>query len=165
MSSSSRGRRESRGGGTINPFAIARGLDDVTPGIMMAKPIRSGDLLVQVQSGHAAARLMACTSLAGREVEVVLADRLNTVEGVITCDALCGVTEDELLSELASQGVVGVCRLASRDPASPNPTLRLAFNGRLPTAIYCGYMAVEVSPWVTSRARCNRCWRWGHRGQ
>ena len=161
-------REDGESWGSPNPFRVARQLDAVLGqgGTLQAKIIRSGALLVQVLSGFHAARLMACTSFLGRVVEVVLADRLNCTEGVIVCDALSDMTDNELLSELEPQGVVGVCRLAPRDPNKTNPTIRLSFNGPdLHITIRCVYLIVNVSPWVAARPRCNRCWTWGHRGR
>ena len=147
-----------------SPFAIARALDSICGGsVLNAKAIRSGSLLVHVRNKTQATQLLACTRFLDYPVSVQLADRLNSIEGVITCDALVYSTDDEILHELRSQGVIGVYRLPSRNPDNPNPTVKLTFAGKtLPAALYCGYLAVEVRPWVAGRARCTRCWAYGH---
>ena len=147
-----------------NPFAVARTLDSICGGpVHNAKAIRSGALLVETRTKAQSSRLLNTDNFLGHSVKVELADRLNAVEGVISSDALAFSTDDELLHELKTQGVVGVYRLPSRDPEYPNPMVKVTFAARaLPAALYCGYLAVEVRPWVASRARCTRCWTFGH---
>lgn len=154
--------------GNPNPFKVARILDAVLGpgGTITARVIRSGSLLVQAQSGAHASRLMDIETFLGHSAKAILADKMNGVEGVISCDSLTEMTEEELLTELQDQGVVGVYRLPSRDPAYPNPTVKLTFQGQtLPAGIKCGYTVVGVSPWVPSRPRCSWCWNYGHQAR
>ena len=94
-----------------------------------------------------------------------LADRINKVEGSVKSDQLVSLTNQELLDELQEQGVCSVQRLASRNPAHPNPSIRLAFVGKtLPQAVVCGYTLVPVSPWVPGPPQCRNCWQVGRHG-
>ena len=146
---------------TANPFAIKRELDKLCGPLKSAKPLRSGSLLVETDTGHQAALLMRARVFHGSPVTVTLADRLNCVQGCIRSDSLTELSNEELLEELMSQGVCRVERLRSRNirVLGPNPTVRLSFRGNvLPQTVRCGYLRVPVQPWVPPPPQCNNCW-------
>ena len=146
---------------TSNPFAVKRELDNLCGPLKTAKPLRSGSLLVETDTGPQATLLMRTRVFQGSPVSVTLADRLNCVQGCIRSDSLTELSNEELLEELASQGVVRVERLRSRNVRvlGPNPTVRISFRGSvLPQAVRCGYLRVPVQPWVPAPQQCNNCW-------
>ena len=98
----------------------------------------------------------------GRPATAEVAVHLNGSDGLIYSRALLKMTDAELLHELAPQGVTEVQRLAPKR-RSPNPLIRLRFRGlTLPARIFCGYMAVEVRPWLPAPRQCRNCWQFGH---
>ena len=110
------------------------------------KPLRSGSLLVETDTGLQATLLMRARVLHGSPVTVTLADRLNCVQGCIRSDSLTELSNEELLEELMSQGVCRVERLRLRNVRvlGPNPTARLSFRGNvLPLAMRCGYLGLR----------------------
>lgn len=146
-----------------NPFAIRRELIRVCGEIESAKIIRSGALMVRTFNGDQATYLLTLKKFLGAPCKTLLADRLNSVQGVVKSDSLVSLTNKELLSELADQGVVRVERLRSKDPTNPNPSIRLNFSGQeLPQIIYCGYLVVRVEPWVPGPLLCRKCWHPDH---
>ena len=155
-------KREDGGSfGRSNPFALRRHLVALCGGeVLTAKPIRSGSLLIRAKSPAQTRSLLACTKFLDYPVTAALADRLNTVTGSVRSDALTDLTNEELLQELADQGVCRVERLPSRQLGwGPNPTVRLTFQGAsLPQAIRCGYLVVPVTPWVPAPPQCKNCW-------
>ena len=149
----------------VNPFTLRRGLDQLVGPLETVKPIRSGALLVRTRASSQTATLMACREIAGLSISVATADRLNAREGVVRSEALVSLSNQELLDELAEQGVVRVQRLRSRnlEEWGPNPTIRMSFRGdTLPQAIRCGYMVIAVDPWVPPPQHCRKCWEYGH---
>ena len=155
-------KREDGGSfGRSNPFALRRHLVALCGGeVLTAKPIRSGSLLIRAKSPAQTRSLLACKIFMNHPVSAALADRLNTVTGSVRSDALSDLTNEELLQELADQGVCRVERLPSRQLGwGPNPTVRLTFQGAsLPQAVRCGYLVVPVTPWVPAPPQCKNCW-------
>ena len=119
---------------TANPFAIKRELDKLCGPLKTAKTLRSGSLLVETDTGPQATLLMRTRVFHGSPVSVTLADRLNCVQGCIRSDSLAELSNEELLEELMSQGVVRVERLRSRNlrVLGPNPTVPPIVQGQRP---------------------------------
>ena len=118
-------------------------------------------ILVKTKSQQQNITLLGTTAFLGHEVAAEVAVRL-TCEGLIRCPDLGELSEDEILQELAPQGVIEVVRLRSKDN-TPNPLLRLRFRGfSRPDRIFCGYLSVPVREWVPSPRQCRKCWRFGH---
>ena len=127
-----------------------------------AKILRSGAILIKTRSAEQTENILAHTSFLGEPCEIMIADRMNTVEGLIYSRDLIGMSDEELLHELAGQGATEVVRLQSRT-GKPNPLVKIRFRGlTLPSRIICGYLAVEVKRWVPSPRQCAKCWRIGH---
>ena len=151
--------------GKVNPFALRRALDQLVGPLDQVKPIRSGALLIRTRTRTQATTLLECRELSGHQIVTEVANRLNSVEGVVRSEALTTLSNEELLRELACQGVVRVQRLRSRNTEEwgPNPTVRMSFQGQhLPRSIRCGYLQVTVNPWVPRKQLCQNCWQPGH---
>ena len=145
-----------------NPFAIARNLKAVWPQQNTAKVIQSGKILISTEQIDQSRAWLAVTSFIGKPVEAQLAHRMMSVQGLIHAPELCEMTDQEILDELASQGVCEVQRLRS-STEQPNPLIRLRFVGlQLPARLTCGYLSVRVKAWVDVPRQCRKCWRHGH---
>ena len=148
-----------------NPFHIKRSLDQFIGPVKSVKALQSGSLLIETENSKQTVTLMNMTNFADNPVQTQLAHRLNTVEGAVRSEALTELSNAELLDELKGQGVVKVQRLKSRnlEKMGPNPTVRLWFAGRtLPQILYCGYMRVQVTPWIYAPRPCPNCLMYGH---
>ena len=147
-----------------NPFSIRRWIIHTCGEVATAKVIRSGALLVKTLTTEQNHNLMKATSFLGRQCSVEVAERLNSVQGLIYSPDLKNLSEETLLAELAPQGVIEVMRFASKPKAtSSNPLVRVRFSGlALPSRLFCGYLAVPVRPWVPGPRQCRRCWEFGH---
>ena len=145
-----------------NPFRIRRALVALCGEVATAKTLRSGSLLVQTLSGEQNVPILGLKKFLEKDVEAVVADRLNSTSGLFYCPEVRGLSEENLLWELQDQGVTEVQRF--RDVKDgPNPLIRARFRGlTLPTHIYCGYLAVQVRPWVDGPKQCRNCWEFGH---
>ena len=145
-----------------NPFKVRRALVHLCGEVNTAKTLRSGALLIQTRSGEQNSIILRLTTFLDKDVEAVVADRLNSVTGLFYCPEVRGIPEEELLGELASQGVTEITRF--RDVKDgPNPLVKARFRGlTLPTHIYCGYLAVPVREWVPGPMQCRNCWQFGH---
>ena len=147
----------------VSPFKIWRWYSTNVGEIEYAKPLRSGALLIKVVDRAQALALLATTDFMGSPTTVVPCDRLNTVEALAHAPSLADVSDEDLLTELQSQGVIGVRRLRPRQGGKPNPLVRLKFRGHShPISIRAGFEILELRLWVRPPLLCRRCARYGH---
>ena len=146
----------------VSPFKLKRALDGAFGQLMTAKTLVSGQVLIQCSSRPQALRALTIQSFLGLRCTVTPADRLNSTDGRCYAPTLKDVSEEELLYELAPQGVIRVTRLKSKG-ASPNPLLEVTFRGlSCPSALYAGYEVIPVERWLRTPMVCRRCGRYGH---
>lgn len=98
---------------------------------------------------------------------------LNKKKGLIHCPELHSTPTEEILKELAEQGIVEVTRVSRRGPPSPTPspaklthlyTLTFALHS-LPREVRVGYLQVPLKPYIPNPLRCAKCLRLGHHGE
>ena len=90
---------------------------------------------------------------------------LNSSKGVIRSRDLEGVTEDEMLNNLSSQGVSAVKRIHIRrnNELVPTNTFILTFcKPLLPDSIKVGYLKIPVVPFIPNPLQCFKCHLYGH---
>lgn len=98
-------------------------------------------------------------------VEVVFHPTLNVSCGVVYDPDTVNCTEELLLEELSSQGVVHVRRIRKRDGDNFKnlPLLVLSFSTtQVPDFIYIGLIRVKVRVYYPSPLLCFRCGTYGH---
>ena len=91
---------------------------------------------------------------------------LNSSKGVIRSRDLEGVSEDEMLDNLSSQGVSAVKRIQilRNNELVPTNTFILTFSKPLlPDSIKAGYLKIPVVPFIPNPLQCFKCHRYGHR--
>ena len=148
--------------GGVNPFKVAEELDSITDGVASAKAIRSGALLVRTYNSAQTAALLGIQSFLGKEVDTQLATHLNTTDAVAYVPTLLDVEDEQIVRELASQGVIGVQRLKPKN-GRRNALIRFRFHGLShPETINIGYDTHQLRLWIRSPAMCRRCARFGH---
>ena len=151
-----------RGFKGTSPFRLKRALDDTLGPLNTAKVVRAGGILVQVRDKTQAGAVLNLTEFLGQQVRPTPADNLNCVQARMYAPSLSGTHELEILEELQPQRVVKVERVKS-NRGSPGALLRLTFHGlHCPDAVYCGYEAIRLEPWLRNPRLCRRCGRWGH---
>jgi hypothetical protein len=153
--------------GLMSPFLLEKWFHGVSSTGFLLKKLRSGDLLVECQTRKAAdlLRRRDDTVCVDRKISVSLHQQLNSSKGVIRCPDLKGISETDIQTELADQGVTRVQRvLVNKGPSKqPTNTLFLTFAmAQLPEAIKVGYLRVKVTPFVPSPLQCFRCQKYGH---
>ncbi|XP_055928544.1 uncharacterized protein LOC129981451 [Argiope bruennichi] len=127
--------------------------------------MRSGDLLVEVNSRKQAQQIQKIKNLATIPVTVNPHQSLNTSKGVITCGELLNVPLEVIIAEMKPQGVTNVRRITLRRDGELLETKHhiLTFNTpKLPEFAYAGYIRLPVRPYIPNPLRCFHCQRFGH---
>ncbi|GBL82854.1 hypothetical protein AVEN_106373-1 [Araneus ventricosus] len=129
------------------------------------KKLRSGDLLVEVQSRKQSEQIVKLKTFSNIPVTVSPHASLNSSKGVVTCGELLNVTTEEILKELQSQGVSHVRRISIRRDGQLLNTKHLILtfdSAKLPEHIKAGYMRLSVRAYIPNPLRCFKCQRFGH---
>ena len=90
---------------------------------------------------------------------------LNSSKGVIRSRDLEGVSEDEMLDNLSSQGVSAVKRIHIRRNNELVPTntfIRTFSKPLLLDSIKAGYLKIPIVPFIPNPLRRFKCHRYGH---
>ena len=162
------GTSEERPLSKIHPFAIQKCFDGVSStGFESIKKLRNGSYLVECKSKRASELLLKVSgsSWLDRPIRVTPHKGLNTSKGVLRCADLQDVPEDEIQSELQSQGVLDVKRvyITKEGKKIPTNTLFLTFAmAKLPESVKVGYILAKITPFVPSPLRCFKCQKFGH---
>ena len=144
----------------IHPLAIHRHVKAL---VGSPKSIKSGALLVHTLRSSQTVTLLEIEELFDQPVTVELPDHLNTVEAAAYAPSLKQVADEELLTELESQGVIGVRRLRPRSDGSRNHLIRFRFRGlRYPESITVGFEIFRLRLWIQHPPLCRRCAKLGH---
>ncbi|XP_055932960.1 uncharacterized protein LOC129962982 [Argiope bruennichi] len=129
------------------------------------RKLRSGDLLVEVNSRKQAQQILKLKALATIQINVTTHRTLNSSKGVITYRELLNDTLEKITDELKPEGVTHVRRINIRRDGQLLPTkhLILTFNSpKLPETIKAGYMKLPVKPFIPNPLRCFNCQRFCH---
>ncbi|GBM82340.1 hypothetical protein AVEN_54773-1 [Araneus ventricosus] len=86
------------------PFLVERAITGSIGDVKSTKKLRSGDLLVEVQSRKQSEQIVKLKTLSNIQITVSSHASLNSSKGVITCGELLNVTTEEILKELQGQG-------------------------------------------------------------
>ncbi|XP_055924761.1 uncharacterized protein LOC129956833 [Argiope bruennichi] len=127
--------------------------------------MRSGDLLVEVNSRKQAQQIQKLKALGNIPITVSPHQSLNTSKGVITCGKLLNVPIDIIKSEMKPQGVIDVRRITIRRNGQLLETKHhiLTFQTpKLPEFVYAGYIRRPVRLYIPNPLRCFQCQRFGH---
>ena len=145
-----------------NPFSIAAELRRLVGDVEAAKPTSTGHLRIKTKTKNQALKLLAQDRFMDRPASFDYPDILNSVEAFAYAPSLTEVTEDELLRELKTQGVIGITRLRPKS-GKANPGIRFRFRGQTsPPELRAGFEDIPLRPWRRSPLLCRRCAAYGH---
>ncbi|XP_055924667.1 uncharacterized protein LOC129956752 [Argiope bruennichi] len=150
---------------SVSPFLVQRAFTATVGEVSSIRKMRSGDLLVEVNSKKQAQQILKLKALATIPVTVSPHTSLNYSKGVITCGELFNVPLEEISAELKHQGVTNVQQISIRRDGQILPTKHyiLTFHSpSLPEFIYAGYIKLPVRHYIPNPLRCFQCQRFGH---
>ena len=150
---------------SLSPFAIHKTLQGLAGELKSVKRIKNGRLLVECSKEHHSKCLLKSKIMCNIPIKVSAHTSLNSSKGVIRSRDLEGVSEDEMLDNLSSQGVSAVKRINIRrnNELVPTNTFILTFSKPLlPDSIKAGYLKIPIVPFIPNPLRCFKCHRYGH---
>ena len=149
-----------------SPFLIQKAIQSVVGEAKSLKKLRSGELLIELQSNLQAKNLKKCTKLADISIIVSTHRTLNSCRGVISDPDLQYVSEEvEILENLKNQRVTYVKIITILKNAEKIPTKHIILtfaSTTLPRSIKAGYLECAVRAYIPNPLRCFNCQRFGH---
>ncbi|GBL75179.1 hypothetical protein AVEN_194425-1 [Araneus ventricosus] len=149
---------------TVSPFLVEKAITATVGDVKSTKKLRSGDLLVEVQSRKQSEQIVKLKTFSNIPVTVSPHASLNYSKGVITCGELLNVPTEEILKELQGQGVSHVRRISIRRDGQLLNTKHLILtfdSAKLPEHIKAGYARLSVR-YIPNPLRCFKCQRFRH---
>ncbi|GBO28160.1 hypothetical protein AVEN_66675-1 [Araneus ventricosus] len=149
----------------VSPFLVEKAITGSVGHVKSTKKLRSGDLLVEVESPKQAKEISRIKALSTIPVIVKPHATLNSSKGFISCGELLNESEEKITEDLKSQGVIHVRRITIRRDGQLLNTkhLILTFDyNKLPENIKAGYMRLSVRTYIPNPLRCFKCQRFGH---
>lgn len=160
----------------LNRFKLEYHLGKITKNWSKASFNREGDLVLKVNDGLTAERLMKTKSIGEYKVNITRHEFLNCSKGVIFCPDLADMSEVEIKEGLALFHPVKDIYVPKRTPKAtnyeqrlPNQTPRpfglviITFDQlEPPKKVNVGFRKVEVRPYVPNPRKCRTCQKLGH---
>ncbi|GBL88654.1 hypothetical protein AVEN_107117-1 [Araneus ventricosus] len=148
----------------VSPFLVEKGITSSLGEVKSTKKLRSGDLLVEVESPKQSKQIVKLNALSSIPVSVNPHATLNSSKGVISCGELLNESVEKITEELNSQGVTHVRRITIRRDGQLLNTKHLILtfdSAKLPEHIKAGYMRLSVRTYIPNPLRCFKCQRFG----
>lgn len=147
----------------VSPFLIEKSITGTAGSeVEQIKLLRDGTILVETKNVYQAQKLIKLIGLPNSiSVTVSEHERLNSSKGVIMCKTIANCTEEEILSNLSSQGVTHIHTIKRN--GIPTGTFFLTFATTiLPNEVKIAYLNVKVTHYIPDPARCFTCLQYGH---
>ena len=147
-------------------FAIQRALHLISKEIISISELRDGSLLLLVKSTEIAKKFLTTKQLLGLcKIECSLHRSLNYTKGIIYAPYVNNVSDDEIVSELASQSVVEIYKFTRNIDGKqiPSGVILISFDlYNLPDKINVSWHLVKVREYIPNSMRCKNCQLLGH---
>lgn len=153
--------------GKYSCFAVHRALKMISNQITSINEIRDG-LLLLVKNKLIAKKFTDTKTLHGIcNVDIKLHDSLNYTKGTIYAPYLSDVSDEEIVENLKSQGVVSVYKfqrkLGEDNKLTPTGVVLLTFDKHtLPEKIEISWHLVNLRPFYPNPTMCKNCFKIGH---
>lgn len=150
-----------------NPFVIGKFIEQTCGKIESANTEQKGtQYVLKMRSITQAKKLTQMTQLSdGTEVEIIPHPTLNISRCVVSCREVIDLTEEELLNELAEQGIKNVRRITRLEGKNRinTPTLILTINGtEFPKYVMFGPLRIPTRTYYPAPMICYQCCSYGH---
>ncbi|GBO13276.1 hypothetical protein AVEN_84741-1 [Araneus ventricosus] len=157
----------------VSPFLVEKGISGQLGEVASVRKLRSGDLLIEVNSRKQAQQIIKLNNLSSIPVTVAAHATLNFSKGLVSCGELLHTPTEEITKELENQGVTSVRRITMRRDGKLLDTKHLIItfhSPKLPECIKAGMAKsgpCAIKPKIThsltpTPLRCFKCQRFGH---
>ena len=149
----------------LSPFVIEKVLVSLAGSPKSVKKLNSGSLLIEVEKAKHAEKLLKLSRFFENPAKCYPHNYLNTSRGIIRCPDLVGVSEEEIVTNLANQNVTAARRISVfRDNVKRSTnTIVLTFSTSiLPKCLKVGYLKVPVDIYIPNPLQCYACFKYGH---
>jgi hypothetical protein len=157
---------ENRKLSSISPFALKKALDGISTQIQEYTFLRDGSMLILANNENVANKFISQKNLANLcPIKATYHQHLNNCKGTIYDRLLINVSEEEIIQNLANQGVVEVFKFKRNlnDKIIPTGLILLTFNlFNLPSKLKIAWYEKEVRPYYPNPMRCKSCQKLGH---
>jgi len=147
---------------SLSPFLLSKALQAAIGTVTSVKRFRTGHILVITDNPIYSQKLLQLTELAGVSIKASPHLTLNNSKGVVMCGELKQCSNEEIVNELAPQGVTNCVNINSKDGTVRN-TFILSFSTPTPPQIIkVGYLKKPVNIYIPNLVRCFQCQKFGH---
>lgn len=157
-------KREEGDFSKVNPFVIAKIINESVGSVTNIKKVREG-LLIETANRKQAENLIGLTRFGEFPVQVVPHSTLNYSKGVINCRDLLNSSINEIKEYLWDQGVIDAQRITIKKGEAIHNTasIILTFNKtKLPDRVHVAFYSLPVRHYIPAPLRCFRCQKFGH---
>jgi len=149
--------------GKLSPFLLQKALQSSVGTLKNVKRLQSGAVLVETDNLTYSQKLLALDNIAGVAVKASPHRTLNQSKGVVRCAELKSCSNEEIVEELADQGVIGSSNVIKDGNKTTGNTFILSFcTPEVPEDLQIGYISVPITPYIPNPLRCFKCQRFGH---
>ncbi|XP_055605058.1 uncharacterized protein LOC129753283 [Uranotaenia lowii] len=149
------------------PFIISKTVELAAGQIVGGHPYDKGEsYLLKVRSPKQVEKLLAVNELIdSTPINITLHPTLNTCKCIVTCKEVAGISNQQLASDLASQGVTNVYRFLRKvdGKEAPTDTFVLTIQGTTaPAHIRFGFLRTPTRQYYPRPMMCMQCGKFGH---
>ena len=149
-----------------DPYALQEAMSKAISEYKACKPLKSGSLLVEVESFEQVKQLLAIEEFLKIKVKPKIANNIGSLKGVIFEPRIIHKDTNDLCERWKKFGVIQVDKNTTRDKDGnivPTGMFTLTFKGEtLPERIFIGDQSKRVTPWLRTVLQCKKCNRFNH---
>ena len=149
----------------LNPFKVAKAIDDLCGSVERVEHKKSGSLLVTTKTNEQVRKILQAKVFSEDSIPIktTIAWASHLSYGRVYAPEFLESSLADLLNMLKPCNVVGVRKLYQDPSRSHTPLYVLTFLSRdCPDKIKTGYSSLKVDPYYQSPMRCSKCCRWDH---
>ncbi|XP_055913736.1 uncharacterized protein LOC129947256 [Eupeodes corollae] len=150
----------------VSVFFLKKAIDAISKEYESITQLRDGNILILAKNKKVAEKFLVLTNLANQcPISVKYHDRLNSSKGIVFAPFLINVPENEIVSEMSTQGVIEVFKFMKNIEGKQRPTGLMLFTFDLyqaPTSVEIGFYKENVKEYIPNPMRCRKCQILGH---
>lgn len=148
-----------------NVFQIGRGIKHICREYTEINELRSGDLMIKANNLKAAKKFISAKFIDIVPVKIVPHTTLNSSQGLVFCDKIKNISEEDILKDLSEFNVIGVRKFMKKDGDNLIATGGAVLTFDLihpPNRLDLGWRTVAVHEYIPNPLKCNNCHKLGH---